>query len=174
MHRRNQRPACLGTSVPLVSRYLKLLESTVGGLRLSVDKILIRINGNYMQFEGYIANGYVINPVSMSAEYIKANERIIGLNHTQRSGDIVLIMKDATSGDALDRYTTGVACKSWHGSLNPSDSLIPFILSYPGGNKIEIDTILKKDTVCKDDYRECRKNWKLPDIVQEIISEQHN
>jgi hypothetical protein len=71
------------------------------------------------------------------------------------------------------RYTTGVACKSWHGSLNASDSYVPFIVAYPGGNKTEIERILEKDTLCKQAYSGCKGNWKLTDIVEEIISEQY-
>lgn len=82
-------------------------------------------------------------------------------------------MKDLTTGDAIDRYTTGTACKAWHGSLNPSDSYVPFIISYPGGNKTEMEKILKKDTVCKEDYSDCKANWKLPNIIKEIITEQY-
>jgi hypothetical protein len=82
-------------------------------------------------------------------------------------------MKDNTSGNALDRYTTGVACKSWHGSLSRSDSYVPFIFAYPGGNKTELEKILKKDAVCANDYGNCKGNWKLTDTVKEIIKEQY-
>jgi hypothetical protein len=95
------------------------------------------------------------------------------MNHKDRSGDIVLIMKDTPTGNVNDRYTTGVACKSWHGSLNPSDSYVPFIVSYPGGNNYEIEKILQKETLCKADYSNCKGNWKLSDTVKEIISEQY-
>jgi len=95
------------------------------------------------------------------------------MNNVKRSGDMVLIMKDNTSGNALDRYTTGVACKSWHGSLSRSDSYVPFIFAYPGGNKTEIETILKKDTVCRSDYSNCKGNWKLTETVKEIIKSQY-
>ena len=94
------------------------------------------------------------------------------MNHPDRSGDIVLLMKDSMS-DINQRFSTGSACKSWHGSLNPSDSYVPLIVSYPGGNKTEIETILKKDTVCKTDYSNCKGNWKLTDIVKEVILEQY-
>ena len=75
---------------------------------------------------------------------------------------------------AKDRYTTGVSCKSWHGSLNPSDSYVPFIFAYPGGNKIEIEQILKADSLCKQDYSECKGNWKLTDTVKKIIETQYS
>ncbi len=95
------------------------------------------------------------------------------MNHPYRSGDIVLIMKDKTSGDAAERYTTGSACKSWHGGLNPSDSYVPLIVSYPGGNRKEIESILQKESLCKQDYSGCRGNWKVTDIIKEIITEQY-
>ena len=47
------------------------------------------------------------------------------MNHTDRSGDIVLIFRDNTNDMPENRYTSGVSCKSWHGSLNPSDSYVP-------------------------------------------------
>jgi len=73
-------------------------------------------------------------------DYIKSTLRIDGLNDLKRSGDIVLIMRDDMNipdGENIEdhRYTTGVACKSWHGSLNPSDSYVPLIVAYPGGTK---------------------------------------
>ena len=71
--------------------------------------------------------------IADGAEYVKAAMRIAGLNDPMRSGDIILVMKDQTAGgDTADsnikRFTTGVACKSWHGSLNPSDSYVPLIV----------------------------------------------
>ena len=61
----------------------------------------------------------------------------------------------------------------WHGSLNPSDSYVPFIVSYPSGNKEEIDMMLKSDDVCKSDKSGCVGNWNLPVIVKGIINEQY-
>jgi hypothetical protein len=72
-----------------------------------------------------------------------------------------------------NRYTAGVACKSWHGSLNRSDSYVPFIFAYPGGNKTEIEAILKKDSACMSDYSNCKGNWKLVETVKEIINNQY-
>lgn len=79
-------------------------------------------------------------------------------------------MKDSTTGDAINRFTTGVACKSWHGSLNPSDSYVPFIISYPGGNKTELDPIIQK--VCPNNI--CEGNWKAKDLITEIIKPQYS
>jgi len=106
------------------------------------------------------------------SEYVNAWTRINGMNHPQRSGDIALLMKDDMN-DINQRFTTGVSCKSWHGSLNRGDSYVPFIFAYPGGNKKEIGDITQKDTVCKTDYSNCKGNWKLTDVVKEIILEQY-
>jgi hypothetical protein len=92
--------------------------------------------------------------------------RISKMNSFSRSGDIVLIMKDETTGSATDRYSTAYACKSWHGSLNSSDSYVPFILSYPGGNKSELSAIT--DVVC--DNNGCNGNWKMPELIKGIIN----
>ena len=70
-----------------------------------------------------------------------------------------------------ERYTTGVACKSWHGSLNPSDSYVPLIVAYPGGTKSTLDNLLLN--VCGSDYSKCKGNWNLTDIVKELISNQY-
>ena len=118
-----------------------------------------------------IDNSYFSNYI-----YIDAFDRITGMNHFQRSGDIVLIMKDDVDipqGESIDshRYTTGVACKSWHGSLNRSDSYVPLILSYPGGNTFEIKTIIDTPGVCQG--LQCEGNWKAADIIKAIIKQQY-
>jgi hypothetical protein len=150
------------------------LRDTVGRLQSSISQILVRVNGNYCVFDGLNDDGSpkcaLFDPFNASAD-IDAWTRINGMNHKDRSGDIVLIMKDTTTGDIVDKYTTAYACKSWHGSLNPSDSYVPLIVSYPSGNKAEMENILKKDTVCNADYSNCKNNWKLPSIVKGIISE---
>jgi hypothetical protein len=92
------------------------------------------------------------------------------MNIFSRSGDIILLMSDKTDGSANDRYTTGVACNSWHGSLNRSDSYVPLILSYPGGNKFEIDPIIQE--VCTNGL--CEGNWKTKDLISEIIKTQYS
>jgi hypothetical protein len=156
--------------------YSDFKVNTIGRLKTSVDKILVRVADNYCVFDGLNDDSSVrcaaTDPFAVSA-YADAWTRINGVNNKDRSGDIVLIMRDATMGDAVDRYTTGVACKSWHGSLSPSDSYVPFVVSYPGGNKTELEKILQKDTLCKTDYSNCKGNWKLSDVVKEIISEQY-
>jgi hypothetical protein len=158
-------------------KYLKFQTIKVGRLWKSIDKLLIRMDdGKYYIFNGLDSNGDPItNGLSAltGSKYIEAKLRIKGMNNKDRSGDIVLIMKDKTTGDAIERYTTGLACKSWHGSLNPSDSYVPFIVAYPGGNKKEVEDILQRDTLCKADYSGCKGNWKVTDIVKEIIREQY-
>ncbi|MEW5744066.1 MAG: alkaline phosphatase family protein [Nitrospirota bacterium] len=155
--------------------YLDLKETAVGRLKASSDKILVRVSGDYCVFGGVNDDGSPkcasVDPF-VSSEYVNAWERTNGMNHTQRSGDIVLVMKD-DMGDINQRYTTGVACKSWHGSLNRSDSYVPFIFAYPGGSKLEIDKILQKDTLCRTGYSNCKGNWNLTDIVNETISAQY-
>ncbi len=159
--------------------YKQIRRDSVGRLGASIDQILIRVgegeNSYYCVFDGLNNDGSVkcvpTDPFA-TQEYVNAWERIDGMNHADRSGDIVLLMKSEMS-DINQRFSTGVSYKSWHGSLNPSDSYVPFIFTYPGGNKYEIDEILKKDTVCKADYSNCKGNWTLTDIVKGIITEQY-
>lgn len=153
--------------------YRDFRVDNAGRLRKSIDKILIRLaDGKYHVFNGI---GVVPSSTSSLAEpdYIKSALRIDGLNDLNRSSDIILIMKDKTSGVEIERYTTGVACKAWHGSLNPSDSYVPMIVAYPGGTKSTLETLLKRDTICGSGYSKCNGNWKLTDIVKELISEQY-
>lgn len=160
-----------------IDDYIEFQEETVGRLWKSIDKILIRKeDSTYYVFNGLDTNGYPITDgldTLTGSEYIEAELRIKGMNNKNRSGDIVLIMKDKMNDSTIDRFTTGSACKSWHGSLNPSDSYVPLIVSYPGGHKKEIEDILEKDTLCKTNYSECRGNWKVTDIIKEIIKEQY-
>ncbi|HDL20933.1 MAG TPA: hypothetical protein ENH30_06620 [Nitrospirae bacterium] len=92
------------------------------------------------------------------------------MNNPDRSGDIILIFKDFTDDDAINRYTSGTACKSWHGSLNPSDSYVPLILAYPGGNKAEIESVMNNVAACPNG--QCEGNWNVTDIIEEIIKRQ--
>jgi hypothetical protein len=80
-------------------------------------------------------------------------------------------MRDFSTGDAIDRFTTAYACKSWHGSLNPSDSYVPLILSYPGGNKSEVDKFLQNVSACPNG--QCEGNWNVTDIIKGIINKQY-
>jgi len=163
--------------------YIKFRVKYAGRLRNSLDKILIRLeDGKYYVFGGLDDNGdpitYNLSSSLSGIDYVDGENRVNGLNNKNRSGDIVLIMKDDVyypdnESIADHRFTSGVACKSWHGSLNRSDSYVPFIFAYPGGNSSELEQILRKDALCKSNYSECKANWKLPDIVKEIISTQY-
>ncbi len=133
----------------------------------SVDKILVRTaGGEYRVYEGYGVSPSSIS--AMGSGYIEAETRISGLNNLERSGDIILLMKDKTEGVEADRYTCGVACKAWHGSLNASDSYVPFILTYPGGNSEELNKFVGCET-CPS----YGGNWKVSDMILKIISEQY-
>lgn len=123
-----------------------------------------------------VFNGIGVEPSSLDIlpdpDYIEAALSINGLNDVNRSGDIILIMKDKTTGSASDRYTIGAACKSWHGSLNPSDSYVPLILAYPGGNKKEIEKIVEVTDYC-DVAEGCDGNWNVTDLIKTIINKQY-
>jgi hypothetical protein len=176
----------LGIVIDTLLRVLTLGENAadkvkeeLNRLTASVDKILVRrtLNGQYEVVTGVgeDASGVVtVNTASLAtldnAEYINAVARVSGMNHKDRSGDIVLLMKNSTLSTALERYTTGVSCKSWHGSLNRSDSYVPFIVAYPGGNKFELDPIL--NTVCPGNN--CDGNWKLSNLIKEIVENQYS
>ncbi len=102
-------------------------DGPIPRLSSSVEAILIRPtrNSDYVVYNGSTINeaGQItLNTFiplttyfSDGTRYIDALNRINGMDHPNRSGDLVLIMKDATTGGVADRYTTGVACKSWHG-----------------------------------------------------------
>jgi len=91
------------------------------------------------------------------------------MNHDKRSGDIILLMKDDPSDASENRFSTAYACKSWHGSLNKSDSYVPLVVSYPGGNKKEFSSMLT--SVCPNNA--CEGNWKMTDLIKKIIETQY-
>jgi hypothetical protein len=145
----------------------------------SIDTILVRwtLNGSYEVVTGISedASGDVIISTDTleslsNTGYQKAVDRITNMNHKDRSGDIILLMKDSPTGNVIDRFSTAYACKSWHGSLNSSDSYVPFIISYPGGDKSELDPFL--NTVCPSNI--CEGNWKLRDLIEEIMKKQYS
>jgi hypothetical protein len=149
-------------------------------LLASIDKLLIRVAGNYKIFKSVTADtdGNItglttpglLTELETNLGVIKAAARIKGMNHPDRSGDIVLLMKD-DPGDALEnRYSTAYACKSWHGSLNNSDSYVPFIVAYPGGNKLEFNGMLTN--VCPNNT--CEGNWVLSDLIKKIVETQYS
>lgn len=147
----------------------------------SIDKILVRTNGQYRIYKGVIKDAQnnitgLVAPGALSEleannpDYINATKRIEGMNNPKRSGDLVLLMSSGSGDPPDDRYTSGVSCKSWHGSLNKSDSYVPWILAYPGGNKYEIDPVV--NSVCLNG--QCEGNWQLSDIVKKIIETQYS
>jgi len=152
-------------------------------LLTSVDSILIRVDGKYKLYNGELldANDNVIGPNAEAiidttfglTTHVNAFDRIKGMNHLKRSGDIVLIMKDVVDipeGETMQnyRYTTGVACKSWHGSLNRSDSYVPLIIAYPGGNINELKTLIDSTQGCNTNTG-CDGNRRVTDIIMTII-----
>ena len=139
-------------------------DGPIPNLSSSIDAILVRTSRNSGYNFAYRRQN--------SPAYVKDAMRIPGMNHPDRSGDIVLIMKDSTTGSAIDRFTTGVACKSWHGSLNPSDSYVPLIVAYPGGNKYEIAPQVNQTQECSV-AEGCDGNWRVADLILQLMSKQY-
>jgi hypothetical protein len=73
---------------------------------------------------------------------------------------------------ANSRYTTGVAYKAWHGSLNPSDSYVPLIVAYPGGTKKVLGNIIDNTPGCKV-ATGCDGNWRVTDLIKKLIENQY-
>lgn len=147
-------------------------------LKASVHKILVRqeLGGPYEVVTGVIedsAGNVFINTALLgtleSEDYTAVVARVTKMNHADRSGDIVLLMKEGMN-DVNHRFSTGVSCKSWHGGLNRSDSYVPFVIGYPGGNRFELDPIL--NVVCADNG--CNGNWELADFIKEAIGRQYS
>lgn len=139
----------------------------------SIDVILVRDGGQYKVLKGFDASGtpqYDTIESLTDPNYVEAKKRINGMNHEKRSGDIILIFKDFTNDIPENRYTSASACKSWHGSLNSSDSYVPFIVAYPSGNKSELEPFITK--VCPD--MKCEGNWKVTDLIKTIIETQYS
>ena len=139
-------------------------------LSSSIDIILVR-NKLDNEYEVYAGD------LSDSNKYVDAINRIKGMNNKNRSGDIVLIMKDYVDipqGESIKdyRYTTGVSCKSWHGSLNRSDSYVPLIVTYPGGNKYELEPLIEDTEGCSISQG-CDGNWRVTDLIKTIIETQY-
>jgi hypothetical protein len=154
------------------------VSSGIKRLINSVEMILIRRGSDYEVYKGLKSDGRDIISIGLdgskelkTSEYVEAIKRIRGLNHSDRSGDIILIFKDFTDDVAENRFSSGSACKSWHGSLNPSDSYVPLIVSYPGGNKAEIESIINSVPSCSNG--QCEGNWNVTDIIKEIITRQY-
>jgi len=167
-------PKLLTLILNRLSRVLKEGSSATGGfgekvnehfpkLSSSIDGILVRksLNGEYEIYAGELSD---------SLKYVNAIKRIKDMNKGTRSGDIVLIMRNEI-GDTNQRYTTGSACKSWHGSLKPTDSYVPFIVAYPGGNNGELKPIINQTQGCSSDTG-CDGNWRVPDLAKGIVEVQ--
>jgi predicted AlkP superfamily pyrophosphatase or phosphodiesterase len=156
--------------------YLKLREEKSGRLQSSIDRILIREGGVYKEFKGY-GSSQVTSDISLSDAYIQYRARIEGLNNPDRSGDIILIMRDKTEEHESQRFTCGVACKAWHGGLNPGDSYVPFILAYPGGNAVEVERLREGIGNCPEDGSYCEEcacgNWKVTGVIMQVIQKQY-
>jgi len=156
--------------------YLKLREEKSGRLQSSIDKILIREDGVYKEFNGY-GSSQVTSDISFGSAYIQYRARIEGLNNPDRSGDIILIMRDKTEEHESQRFTCGVACKAWHGGLNPGDSYVPFILAYPGGNAAEVERLREGIGNCPEGGSYCEEcacgNWKVTDVIMQVIQKQY-
>jgi len=137
-----------------------------------MDKILIwdSVSGHYSVFGAAPSEDSIASPITFpQEEYVASELRINGLRETgkdnRRSGDIVLLMKDKITDSIDQRYATGAACMSWHGSLNPSDSYVPLIMAYPGGTKDLITD--QQEKACNPSG--CKGNWSLGELVRTII-----
>jgi hypothetical protein len=157
-----------------------VIHDHLPNLGSSIDAILVRssLSSGYEVVEsvGEDAQGHaVLHTTSLkptfsnNSEYVDALTRIRGMNHPDRSGDIILLMKSRMA-DINQRYSTGVSCKSWHGSLNRSDSYVPMIVAYPGGNRSELENIV--NVACANNG--CSGNWKLPEFIKEIVDTQYS
>ena len=172
----NKAPSNLGVLYP-EGLLEQAIPKTAGLSKLmtSVDIILIRRGAEYEVFQGIKQDGtdivsepLNINTTLLSEKYAKALKRIGDMNYFQRSGDVILIMKDDIGGSENDRYVSGYSCKAWHGSLNQADSFVPMILSYPGGNGFAIDSVIQLIPSCPGG--QCPDNWLLPDVVRAITT----
>jgi len=146
----------------------------------SIDVILVRANSqaDYQvvtnisestQGEMVVEKDSIEHYFSDKPKYTNALARIGNVNSFNRSGDIILVMKDNTNDDVHNRFTTAYACESWHGSLNLSDSYVPFIMSYPGGNSYELNSV--RNVVCIGNA--CKGNWILPGMIKAIMNKQY-
>lgn len=152
----------------------------------SADLILIRLapGAPYLVFNGLMASAdpqsiraetidfqKLLTVSSFGQEYVDAVTRVDGLNHFERSGDIILLMRGRTGDVESARFTTGVACRGWHAGLNRADSYVPFIMSYPGGSGGEVWGAIRG--LCLPPLgggkQNCRRNWLLPELVRDIL-----
>jgi hypothetical protein len=102
-------------------------------------------------------------------DYVDAANRIREMQHATRSGDIVIVFRSRTDELPSNRYVSAGNIPSWHGSLNRSDSYVPFIVSYPGGNAPQLDAFV--EPVCGSTNR-CPSTLKVVPLIEKIIAEQ--
>jgi hypothetical protein len=69
----------------------------------------------------------------------------------------------------LTPVTTPGNILSWHGSLNRSDSYVPFIVSYPGGNTEPLRSLVTP--VCGTDTS-CDSTLRVAPLVAQVLSTQ--
>jgi hypothetical protein len=98
-----------------------------------------------------------------------AINRIRAMNHPERAGDIIIILKFRTDDLRQDRYSSGGNLPSWHGSLNRSDSYVPFIVSYPGGSKETVTPFVESQC---GSATHCDSTLRVSPLIKDIISAQ--
>jgi len=146
----------------------------------AVDVILVRPNGGqYVVYNGLqpsadpsqVAIDWLpLSALASSPHYVDLINRVAEMNDFRRSGDIVLVMRTRTDDPPAKRFTSGVACRGWHGGMNRADSYVPLILSYPGGNDAILDGIAQ--SVCGEGVN-CARNIILPELVKQIYREEY-
>ena len=160
----------------------KMIEDHFPNLGSSIEAILIRSNLNAQyeivqevtedaQGKALVISGPIGTYLSNHPEYVEAVDRVTRMNNSNRSGDIILIMK-TRRGDISQRYTTGSACKAWHGSLAHSDSYVPLIMAYPGGNKYELEPLIDNTDGCATGEG-CDGNWRVHDLIKTSVERQY-
>jgi hypothetical protein len=151
----------------------------------AVDLILVRPNGGeYVVYNGLQPSNDPLQvsiaslPLSVlagSPHYVQAVKRIEEMNDPRRSGDIVLVMRTRTDDLPTQRFTTGPACRGWHGGLNRADSYVPLILAYPGGNSRLLAELTQR--VCRPPIgtgqHDCEQNRVLPELARQVYREEY-
>jgi hypothetical protein len=102
--------------------------------------------------------------------YVDLARRVEDLNHQQRAGDVIIVFKFRTDDLRESRYSSGGNLPSWHGSLNRSDSYVPFIVSYPGGNAEQMKQFV--EPVCGPGATHCESTLKVAPLIKGIIGGQ--
>jgi hypothetical protein len=102
-------------------------------------------------------------------EYVDLADRVRAMNHAQRAGDIVVVFRSRTDEPRESRYISSGNLPSWHGSLNRSDSYVPFMVSYPGGNADQVKEFV--EPVCGSTTH-CESTLKVAPLIKTIVSRQ--